>query len=236
MKRAVILAGGKGTRLMPLTATIPKPLVPIGNIPILEIVLIQLKHFGFTEITIAVNHLAELIMATFGNGSKMGLNIHYSMEDEPLGTAGPLSLIDNLGDDFLVMNGDLLTTLSFQSMYENHIQSKNAITIGTYKKEIKIDLGVLELDENNMFEKYIEKPTYYFKVSMGIYIFNKKVLSLLKEGQHKDLPQLVTEAHHAKFKVGTYMENQFWLDIGRREDYEKANEVFEEQKGKFLYL
>ena len=236
MKRAIILAGGKGTRLLPLTAVIPKPLVPIGNIPILEIVLLQLKHFGFTDITISVNHLAELITAAFGNGSKLGLNIRYSVEDYPLGTAGPLSLIDHLEGDFLVMNGDILTTLPFQDFYETHLNSKNDITIATYQKDLNIDLGVLEVDGRGIFQKYIEKPTYSFTVSMGIYMMNRSVLPLLKRGQRKDLPDLVTQAHDSHLKVAAYRGDYFWLDIGRRDDYETANEIFESRKGEFLRL
>lgn len=234
MKRAVILAGGKGTRLLPLTETIPKPLVPIGNIPILEIVLRQLKYFGFTDITIAVNHLAYQIIEAFGDGKKFDLRIKYSTEDAPLGTAGPLSLIDDLGDNFLVMNGDILTTMSFSDFYETHVKKKCDVTIATYTKKLKIDLGVLEIDPLGQFQKYVEKPTYSFQVSMGIYIMNQKILRELKRGEHLDLPDLITRAHGRNLSISAYTGDYFWLDIGRHEDYERANEIFEEQKNAFL--
>ena len=140
--QAIILAGGKGSRLKPFTTSIPKPLVPIGDTPILEVVLRQLKHSGFKDVVLAVNHLAELVMAFFGNGQKIGLNISYSVEDKPLGTVGPLTLMDDLDDNFLVMNGDLLTTINYKDLFNYHLKNKNDITIATHKKEVNIDLGV----------------------------------------------------------------------------------------------
>jgi NDP-sugar pyrophosphorylase family protein len=231
--QAVILAGGKGKRLYPLTAVIPKPLMPINETPILEIVLRQLKNNGFNDVIIAVNYMADLIMAIFGKGEKFGLNITYSVEDKPLGTAGPLSLIENLDDDFLVMNGDLLTTINYADLFDYHKKNNNDATISSYKKEVKIDLGVLKI-EDGKFTNYIEKPTYKFDVSMGIYIFNKSTLNYLKKNEQKDMPDLMLNLKQAGKKVGCYQGDYYWLDIGRREDYEQAVEIFEQRKKDFL--
>ncbi len=231
--QAVILAGGKGTRLYPFTANTPKSLVPVGEIPILEIVLKQLKYYGFTDIVITVNHLANVIMDFFNNGDKLGLNITYSSEDTPLGTAGPLSLIDSLEENFLVMNGDLLTTINYQNMFDYHKNNNSDATIGVYKKEVKVDLGVLEID-NDKFKKYIEKPKYTFDVSMGIYIFNRNVLRNIVYNKSLDMPQLLTILHNSNYKILCYKGEYYWLDIGRINDYEEANKIFDERKKEFL--
>ncbi|MCX5782771.1 MAG: sugar phosphate nucleotidyltransferase [Elusimicrobia bacterium] len=231
--QAIILAGGKGSRLKPFTKVIPKPLVPIGDLPILEVVLRQLKTSGFKDVVITVNHLAELIMAFFGNGEKLGLNIDYSLEETPLGTAGPLSLIKEYDDNFLVMNGDLLTTLDYKKMMEWHKKEKNDITIACYNKKVKIDLGVIKRDGDN-FTDYIEKPTYDFDVSMGIYIFDKEVMKIIKEAEILDMPDLVLRAKGIKKQIKCYIQDCIWLDIGRAEDYENAVQMFEEKKAEFL--
>ena len=168
--RAVILAGGKGTRLKPYTATLPKPLVPVGDKAILEIVIKQLKKFGFDNITIAVNHMAELIMAYFGDGSRWEVAIDYSIEDTSLSTIGPLTLIDDLPENFLVMNGDILTDLNYQHLFNKHIESKNLITVSTYNRTTKIDFGVLDVEGDSNIIGFREKSEYDFEVSMGIYV------------------------------------------------------------------
>lgn len=231
--QAIILAGGKGTRLKPFTTNFPKPLVPVGEIPILEVVLRQLKYYGFTDIILAVNHLAELIMAFFGNGEKLGLSIKYSIEDKELGTAGPLAIIEHLEDDFVVMNGDILTTINYEDLYQYHLRNSNDATISTYRKEVKIDLGVLEM-ENSDFKNYIEKPTYHFDVSMGIYVFNKNVVNVIPKGEKMDMPELILKLKQLNKKIKCYSKDYYWLDIGRVDDYEKAVEIFSERKGEFL--
>lgn len=231
--QAVVLAGGKGTRLKPFTTNIPKPLMPIGDVPILEVVLRQLKHYGFTDIVLSVNHLAELIMAFFGTGEKLGLNIAYCQEDRPLGTAGPLAIIPNLEDNFIVMNGDLLTTIDFADLYRYHMENANTATISTYKKEIKIDLGVLKI-ENEKFLDYIEKPTYFFDVSMGIYVLNKRAISVIPRDDKFDMPDLMLALKANSENIKCYKKDYYWLDIGRLDDYEMAVSIFEEKRSEFI--
>jgi NDP-sugar pyrophosphorylase family protein len=233
MMQAVILAGGKGTRLKPFTNAIPKPLVPIGDMPILEVVLRQLKHYGVDEIKLAVNHLARLIEAFFGKGEQFGLKISYSMEDRILGTAGPLRLLEGLDDNFIVMNGDLLTTIDFGDLYRSHVENACDVTIATFDKQVKIDLGVLKL-EGDDFVDYIEKPTYYYRVSMGIYVLSKSVLAYIPKDEKFDMPDLVLALKKAGKKIRCYHGVYDWLDIGRIEDYETAVDLFEANRESYL--
>jgi NDP-sugar pyrophosphorylase family protein len=231
--RAVILAGGKGTRLAPYTTVLPKPLMPIGDMPILEIVIRQLARHGFTDITLAVGHLAELVMAYCGDGSKFGTNIDYSREEEPLGTAGPISLIPNLNQPFLVMNGDLLATLDYPAMWKYHRERGAIATLASHRRDIKIDLGVIE-SENGWVKDYIEKPTYHYSVSTGIYIFDPVILEYIERGMHLDLPELMLRLLKSGQKVNIYNFDGYWLDIGRHDDYETAVEEFAAHRADFL--
>jgi len=222
--KAVILAGGKGTRLRPYTTAFPKPLMPVGDKPILEIIVRQLKLHGIDEIIMAVGHLAELIMTFFGDGSKFGVRIKYSREDEPLGTAGPLSLIrDELTETFLVMNGDILTTLNYSDLIDYHRSSGAIATIALNRRNIYIDFGVVKLDENSYITDYIEKPTLKYLVSMGVYVFEPRVLEYIPDRKRFDFPDLVKKLINAGEKVKGYIYDGYWLDIGRPEDYERAN-------------
>lgn len=231
--QAIVLAGGKGTRLKPYTNVLPKPLMPIGDYSILEVTVCQLKFYGFTNITMTVNHLKELIQSFFSNGERWGVDINYSMEDKPLGTAAPIKLIDNLDTDFLVMNGDILTNINFKDFFDFHVQNKNLLTIATYKKKVKVDLGVL-IVENGLVEDYIEKPIKTYDVSMGMYIFNSKVLDYINYNEYMDIPDLVKTLLKQKQKVSVFEHTGIWLDIGRPEDYETACQVFEENITEFL--
>lgn len=231
--QVIILAGGKGTRLKPFTNAIPKPLVPIGDLPILEVVLRQLRHYGAGRVVLAVNHLARLIEAFFGRGERLGLQISYSLEEQALGTAGPLLLVDALDEDFLVMNGDLLTTIDYGDLLRVHRQEGAAATIATFKKQVKIDLGVLQT-EGARFVDYIEKPTYDFTVSMGIYAMNRRVRDFIPKGEKFDMPELILALHQAGEKVVCYSGGYDWLDIGRVDDYEQAVALFEANRGDYL--
>jgi NDP-sugar pyrophosphorylase family protein len=221
--RAVILAGGKGTRLKPFTTSLPKPLMPIGDAPILEIVLKQLKKYGFHDITLAVSHLSELIRAFFGDGSKWGTRITYSIEDTPLGTMGPLKLIADLPENFLVMNGDVLTDFNFGKFYESHLNDRAVLSVATIKREAPIDFGVLTTGEDWHITGFQEKPAYTFDVSMGIYALNRKAVEFIPEGVPFGFDQLVLALLKSGEPIRAYPHQGFWLDIGRPADYDKAN-------------
>lgn len=234
--RAVILAGGKGQRLRPYTTVLPKPLMPIGDMPILEVVLRQLKAAGVTRVTMAVGYLAELLQAFFGDGRRLGLQIDYSFEDKPLGTVGPLALIPALADEreFLMMNGDVLTTIDYGQLVERHRASGAEITIATYRREVKIDFGVIETDAAGMLSGYVEKPRFDYRVSMGIYCFSPGVLRELRAGDYCDFPDLVKRLVAAGRKVASYPFEGYWLDMGRPDDYATAIEEFESRRHEFL--
>jgi NDP-sugar pyrophosphorylase family protein len=232
--RAVVLAGGKGIRLRPLTAVLPKPLVPLGEMPILEILLRRLSSFGFRNITLCTGYLSELLMAVFGDGQKFGLNIEYVRESSPLGTAGPLATIDGLTDPFIVMNGDLLTTLDFGNMLRYHVEQNAQATIGTYEREVKIDFGVIDRNNDGHFCGYREKPSFQYDVSMGVNVLSRQTLKFIEAGQHMDMPELMMKIHQSEGKVCCFGEKCYWLDIGRMDDYAKAQDEFESKKSLFL--
>jgi NDP-sugar pyrophosphorylase family protein len=234
--QALILAGGRGTRLHPYTTVLPKPLMPVGDYPILEIILRQLKNAGVTDIILAVGYLSQLLQAFFQEGKRLGLNISYSFEERALGTAGPIALaIDQLEDDFLVMNGDLMTTLSYQNLLAFHKDKSAAATIGVYQRDVKIDFGVIESDEQAKLIRYIEKPTYHFDVSMGVNVLNKNSIKpYLKAGEYLDIPDLMVQLCKDGYPVHCYREPCYWLDIGRLDDYRTATEIFESRQAEFL--
>jgi len=232
--QVIILAGGRGTRLKPYTNNFPKSLVPVGDHPILEILLKQVSRYNIKEIIISTGHLAELIMAYFGNGEKWGMKIRYVREEKPLNTAGALKLIPNLDDNFLVMNADILTSLNFQVFFDHHLSQKADATISTFSRETKIDFGVLEIGNSKELTNYIEKPVYKFKVSMGIYALSKSLISLIKDSESIGMPDLLVRALDQKKKVITKESDCYWLDIGRVDDYEKAQEKFTLEPNIFL--
>jgi len=234
-KRAVILAGGKGTRLKPYTVVLPKPLMPIGDYPILEVIVRQLVQTGFNRITMAVNHQAEIIMAFFGDGSKWGVVIDYSMEDVPLGTMGPLKLIADLPENFLVMNGDILTDLNFGTFYQQHVADNCLFTISAHLREQIIDYGVLETDTLDKLIGFLEKPKDQYQVSMGIYMVSREILSFIADGAPYGFDSLMLDLLEAKRQVNVKKYNGYWLDIGRPDDYIQAIEQFESMKGIFIH-
>ena len=232
--QAIILAGGKGTRLLPFTKVFPKPLVPLGEKPILDTILRQLKYFGFTRVTLAVGYMAEMIQTYVSNGERYGIDIHYSFEDEPLGTVGPLAQMDHLDQSFVVMNGDVITNLDYGDLFQFHKQHKALITIGTYKKNFKIDLGIIRNEGDNHITDYIEKPLYIFQVSMGVYVFEHEVLQHIAPHNYLDFPDLVKRLLANGLPVVSYPFDGYWLDIGNHSDYEKALEEYEHIKGNLL--
>lgn len=224
--KAVILAGGKGTRLKPYTYVLPKPLVPVGEKPILAILVEQLKRHGITDLTFCVSHMAELIMAYFGDGSSFGVNISYSMEEKPLGTIGPLTLIDDLPEHFLLMNGDLLTDLDFNHLIQHHLRGDSLVTVGTYCRKVHIDFGVMKLEKDRI-TGFTEKPRYNYNVSMGIYVFDRNILEYVPKDQPFGFDQLMLKLLAENEKINAYRFDGYWLDIGRLEDFEKANRDIE---------
>lgn len=231
--QVVLLAGGKGERLRPLTLCIPKPLIPIDDTPVLELLIRQLKNYGFTDFTLCLNYLSDIIMAYFKGGEKLGVNIKYSIEEEYLGTAGPLSIIEGLEETFIVSNSDLLTNINYKDLIKYHLDNKNDATIATFKKDFKIDLGVIETN-NGEFIDYVEKPTYYHYVSMGIYVLNRSVIDLIPKNTKTDFPELIMKMKETGKKVGCFCGDYLWLDIGRNADYEEAIRTYKERKGEFL--
>ena len=232
--KAVILAGGKGTRLRPYTTAFPKPLMPIGDKPILEIIIRQLESQGFKEIILMVGHLGELITAFFGDGSKFGVTIRYSKEEQPLGTVGGLGLIkDQLDDTFLLVNGDTLTTLNFSDLIDYHKRNEATATIALKQRQVNIDFGVVEIDRsNNAVKGYTEKPTLERLVSTGVSALHPDVLEFIKPNDYLDFPNLIENLIANGKNVKGYIFDGYWLDIGRPDDYERANTEFEETEGK----
>ena len=232
--KAVILAGGKGTRLAPYTKILPKPLMPVGDMPILEIILRQLERCGVCEAVLTVGHLADLLSAFFQDGKRFGMKIQYSFEDRPLGTAGPLSLIQGLDETFFVMNGDVLTTLDFQDMIYYHRKYKAVATIASHIRQVNIDFGVIQTNSGNEITGYIEKPTYNFLVSMGVYTFEPCVLPYITYNKYLDFPDLVLRLIAAGERVLSYPYDGYWMDLGRVDDYEQAVKDFSSIKSRIL--
>lgn len=227
--RAIILAGGKGTRLRPYTTLIPKPLVPLGGkYSILEIVIVQLARSGFTRITLAVNHLSRLIMAYFGDGAHLGVSIDYSVEESELSTIGPLTLIGDLPENFLVMNGDVLCDLDFGAFYSRHVESGSQISVSAYRRQVKIDFGVLRYDASGCLSEFQEKPVIDYDVSMGIYCISRSVIDALPRGVKYGFDNLMLDGLSGGRRIDVRPFSGYWLDIGRPEDYEYADENFAE--------
>jgi len=233
-KRAVILVGGKGTRLRPYTVVLPKPLMPIGDYPILEVIIRQLSQGGFSHITLAVNHQADIIKSYFGNGKKWNVKIDYSLEEMPLSTMGPLKLIKDLPDNFLVMNGDVLSDINFSEFFDKHVKSGSLFTISASERLNINEYGVLRTDDDENLVEFKEKPRDTFLVSMGIYALSNKVLDYIPEGEAFGFDHLMYKLIEKKHfpKVLTHLGS--WLDIGRPDDYVQAIDDFERDKKKYL--
>jgi NDP-mannose synthase len=231
VEQAVILCGGAGTRLAPYTHVLPKPLLPVGDRAILEHVIEHLSLHGFKNITLSVGYLAHLIQAVFGDGDSHGVGISYVHEDRPLGTAGSLRLIEGLDSTFLMLNGDVLTTLDYRELIHCHYQSRNLLTIAVNVRTTSIDYGVLTLGTagrggRRRVTRYDEKPTFDATVSMGIYVLEPAVLEYIPANDYFDFPQLVQALLEAGARVGVYVFGGFWLDIGRHEDYQVADDLW----------
>lgn len=232
--RAIILAGGKGTRLRPYTVVLPKPLMPIGEYPILEVIVRQLVQSGFTHITLAVNYQAKIIQSFFGNGEQWGITIDYSLETQPLGTMGPLRLIEDLPENFLVMNGDILADLDYASFYRRHVATKSIFTIASFERELKSEYGVLKVGEKGELQGFEEKPTFQLEVSTGIYMANRKILRHIPPAEPYGFDNLMLDLISAGTPARVRKHGSYWLDIGRSEDYRQAIDEFEKMRSHFL--
>jgi NDP-sugar pyrophosphorylase family protein len=225
-RRAVVLAGGRGSRLAPYTTVLPKPLLPVGERPILEILLRQLGATGFDDVTLAVGHLAHLVRAVVGDGSAHAVSIRYHEEERALGTAGPLATIADLDETFVMVNGDVLTTLDFRTLVRAHQQAGNVLTIATHRRTVRADYGVLHTDgavgATRRVTGYDEKPELAYTVSMGVYVLEPAAIALLSPGEHCDFPDLVLDLLSRGAAVGSYAYDGYWLDLGREDDFRRA--------------
>ena len=220
--QAVILAGGKGSRLKEITKDIPKPLVPIGGKPVIAYLLQQMSNTGVLDVIMAVNHQADQIRQELGDGSAYKLNLSYSQEEKELSTIAPLKLIKNLADTFIVANGDILTDLDFSKLFDFHQSHPSDVTVCVKKRIEKIDYGVLETDDTGIVKDFKEKPDYSFLVSCGIYVFSKSILEIVPDNTYFGFDHLMYAMLESNRTIQTYQFNSFWLDIGRPEDYEHA--------------
>jgi NDP-mannose synthase len=237
-RHAVILAGGKGSRLGPYTTVLPKPLLPVGDRAILDIVVHQLRDFGFTDVTLAVGYLAHLVRAVMSDGSNHGVRIEYHEEETPLGTVGALATMERPEGALLVMNGDVLTALNYSQLVDIHSQQGNLLTIASHRRIVHTDYGVLHTEEpegeTRRVSGFEEKPEIPYIVSMGIYALDPRAIDYIEAGEYLDLPDLVLRLLDAGEPVGSYMYDGYWLDIGRHEDYERAIVEFEQLRPMFL--
>ena len=232
---AVILAGGRGTRLRPFTVNFPKPLVPLGDTPVIEVLMGRLVRSGITDITLTLGHMAALMRAYFEQRQELTsrVRLRYVEEVKPTGTAGSVALVPGLTDTFLVMNGDLLTDLDFRELVAHHRREGAMLTIAAHRRRVKVDLGVLDVGPDGMLRDYLEKPEHAYQVSMGIYVYEPAVLAHIPPGEYLDLPQLAMNLVRAGEKVAVYESDCLWLDIGRPDDYARAQELFAEQREAF---
>jgi NDP-sugar pyrophosphorylase family protein len=230
--RAVILAGGKGTRLKPFTINFPKPLVPLGDKPVVEVLIERLVAFGVHDITLTLGHLSELVKAYFQHRHRLTqqITVQFVEEDEPTGTAGSLASVPGLDRTFLVMNGDLLTDVDYNALVKFHKDEQAILTIAAHTRRVKIDLGVLQFDGDRRIQGYIEKPETDYHVSMGIYVYEPTVLKYIEPGRYLDFPNLVQRLLASGERVCAFPTDCLWLDIGRPDDYARAQELYQERQ------
>ncbi len=236
--RAIVLAGGFGMRLRPYTAVLPKPLMPIGDRPVLDIIIRQLRRVGGCDrITISTGYLAELIEVFFGDGQKYDVAIDYFRETEPLGTVGSLGLIPDLNGDFLVMNGDILTDLDYAQLISDHQRNDAIATIATRSRELEIALGVPQFGDNGdptRITGFVEKPRIDYDASMGVFCLSDRAVSYIGRGEHLNLPELVLRLIDNGEMVRAWPSNDYWLDMGQHDDYEAAVADFERMRDRLL--
>lgn len=231
---AVILAGGKGTRLKPFTVSIPKPLMPLGDLPILEIVIRQLRAAGVERIVLSLGHMAYFFTAFIERWERYGVRIDCCHEATPMGTAGSIALVKDLEETFLVMNGDLLTTLDYGALIAAHKAEQAWGTIALARRELKVDYGVVETSPDGRLEKYVEKPVIKYDVSMGINVLSRSCLEFIPPGRKFDIPELMQSMRNAGRLVNCHRTECYWQDIGRFDDFQQASADFVENPGRFI--
>jgi NDP-sugar pyrophosphorylase family protein len=231
---AVILAGGKGTRLKPFTMTIPKPLLPLGDMPILEVVIRQLVNAGVSRVVLTLGHMAPFFTTILGDGSRWGIQLEYVFEDEPLGTAAPIRRIPHLEDDFIIMNGDLLTTLDYGELLAHHREHGATGTIALSRRTVPIDYGVVETETSGALRRYIEKPSLPYEVSMGINVLSREAVDFIPPSGRFDMPDLMLAMRDAGRLVRCFRTDCYWQDIGRFDDYQRASDDFARDQARFL--
>jgi NDP-mannose synthase len=239
VRQAIVLAGGKGTRLKPYTVVFPKPMLPIGGVPILETILRQLSFFGFQKVTLSLGYMAALVQSYFDGTNIPGMpTIDYYVESKPLGTSGPVRAIDPDADDFLAMNGDILSTLNLRDLYDFHVASGSILTLAVRQADFRLPLGVVEFDEAGVVRRFIEKPTVSHFDNVGIYIYNRRALSYIPQNERCDVNDLVNDLVGHGEKVSAYRSGEpyYWIDIGQHGDFEKANEEFDKVRHAFPFL
>lgn len=226
--KVVLMVGGLGTRLKPLTNTTPKPMLYVGGKPILETIISKFASYGFVNIVLCVNYKSDIIKDYFGDGNKFGVNIEYIFEEKRMGTAGALSLlIENLDEPFFVMNGDLLTNVNFEHLLNFHLESNAMATMCVREYDFQVPFGVVELDVGKI-KSIKEKPTHSFFVSAGIYMLSPAVLSHIPKDEFYDMPTLFEKMIELKQNLISFPIREYWLDIGRIEEFEKANSEYHE--------
>lgn len=234
--RAVILAGGRGARLAPYTTVIPKPLLPVGDTPILEIIFRQLAQAGFTHITLSLGYMSDYFKTFLAQRQALRrlIQIDFVEETEPTGTAGSLACVPGLTGAFLVMNGDVLTNLDYAALVEHHRATGSWVTIAAHRKPHKIDLGILQVDESGRVTGYVEKPTVHHTVSMGVYVYDAAALGLIRPREYLDFPDLVLRLIAEGRPVHAFANDAFWLDLGRHEDLLEASKVVAARGAEFF--
>ena len=222
---AIIMAGGEGKRLRPLTENTPKPLLKVGGKPIIEYNIDRLQQVGIKNITLSINYLGDQLVDYFGDGENKKLNIQYVREDEPLGTIGSILLVEEFQhDDIIVMNSDLLTNIDFKDFYKTYKDANADMAVAATTYHVDVPYAVLEADDKNKVVSLKEKPKYTYYSNAGIYILKKKLLKIIPEGQFYDITDLMERILEMNLKMMTYPINGYWLDIGKHEDFKKAQE------------
>jgi NDP-sugar pyrophosphorylase family protein len=236
--QAVILAGGRGTRLQPYTFVFPKPMLPVGGHPIIDTIVRQLAYFGFDDIVICLGYLGDYIRMYFSDETNVpdSARIRFVAEDEPLGTAGPVALVPELEDDFLVINGDILTTIDYRQFVATHKEKGADLSVSVRIRDIKMSLGLIEMNEARRITGFKEKPTFTFYDNMGIYVYNKRVMQYIKPEVRLDVNELIEVLLEHNGDVYGYLsqDEYYWIDVGQHSDYEAANREFEKRRHIFV--